>query len=109
MSCGDLYVNPYYLTKKLKARIEALENAQGTNSSNFCMKFTIVDWVLSAGSYQLLVNHGLESQKINIELLENGSTPVRADRVEIIDNNNIRLYVVVDPDCRFAGTLIIDT
>ena len=71
------------------------------------LDFVIGDWVLSAGRYILNLQHNLEGTRISVTLYENGNNEVIADRVEIVDNNNVRIYASYDPDCRFAGRATI--
>jgi hypothetical protein len=69
--------------------------------------FVVDDWILSAGNYILDVAHNLDSEKVNVAIWENNVTPVILDRINVVNNNTIRLYVTFDPDCRFDGRAII--
>lgn len=71
------------------------------------LSFVIADWILSAGFYILDLQHNLDSLDVNNMIWENSSDQVQVDRVNILNNNNIRLYVAADPDCRFDGKAII--
>ena len=80
----------------------------GASASNgFQTTFVIADWVLSAGRYQLDIQHNLETDLLNTYIWENSVSQVEVDRTEIINNNTIRLYVTYDPDCRFNGRIVI--
>lgn len=70
-------------------------------------EFVLSDWIASAGNYQLDIAHNLDSENINVMLWENGSEMVMVDRKSIINQNTVRLYVSLDPDCRFEGRAII--
>jgi len=74
---------------------------------SFSEDFLITDWVLSAGVYTYNAQHNLESDKINVAIFENGNEEVIVDRVQIVDNNNVKLYVSYSPDCRFDGRINI--
>ena len=65
------------------------------------------DWVASAGFYILDVQHNLDSQSVNATLWENGTDLTTVSRISIVNNNTIRLFVTIDPDCRFSGRIII--
>lgn len=69
--------------------------------------FVISDWTLEAGNYIINVDHNLDSTKINNLIWENDNDQVAVDRVTITNQNTIKLIISADPDCRFAGTIII--
>lgn len=70
-------------------------------------EFQVSDWVLGAGRYSLDIQHNLESEKVATSIWENNVNEVQVDRIEILNTNNLRLFVTNDPDCRFAGRIII--
>ena len=53
------------------------------------------------------VQHNLDSQSVNATLWENGTDLTTVSRISIVNNNTIRLFVTIDPDCRFSGRIII--
>jgi hypothetical protein len=77
----------------------------GTGAS---IPFVVADWVLSAGLYQLDLQHNLESEDVSVEVYE-GDTEISVHRIQIINTNTIRIYVTFNPDCRFDGKAIILT
>lgn len=69
--------------------------------------FTLSDWVLGAGIYQLDLQHNLETLNVNADFFENNVSEVIVDRFEILNTNTIRLRAPADPDCRFAGKAVV--
>ncbi|MHA1591590.1 MAG: hypothetical protein ACTSUP_03875, partial [Candidatus Heimdallarchaeaceae archaeon] len=59
------------------------------------------------GYYVVDIQHNLESENITYTIWENETDQVEVDRVSIINTNTIRLYVSMDPDCRFEGNIVL--
>ena len=71
--------------------------------------FTTVDWSgPSAGYYTLTIVHNLNSEIVDIGVVDDSNQPVEVDRF-IIDNNSLFIRVPALPDLRFNGFLWIKT
>ena len=80
--------------------------SSGGGANGVTLPFVIGDWTLSAGLYQLDLQHNLESEDVTVTLYE-GANEVETHRTEIINTNTVRIYASADPDCRFNGKAII--
>jgi len=81
-----------------------LQLALSGKAGVFQLVFGVGDWVLDGLFYVLSVEHGLESNKNNVEVWEDNKL-VLVHGVEVVDDNNILLKVPAEPDLRFAGVL----
>jgi hypothetical protein len=70
------------------------------------MSFVIGDWVLDTGNYKLTLNHRMNTTTPNVAILE-GTNVIQVNLIEVVDANNLRLWVTGNPDLRFAGTASI--
>jgi hypothetical protein len=74
---------------------------------SYSSSFVIADWVsLGLDYYTITLTHNLNSTIPQVELYE-GSDSVMLDRVEVVDANHVKIYVLQNPDCRFDGSIII--
>lgn len=69
------------------------------------MSFSILDWQLD-GDWFLFINHKLNCSNPTTTIRDVNDV-VMANEVEVIDNNNIKIWVPSTPDCRFAGIISI--
>jgi len=74
---------------------------------SYNQNFVVADWVLMAGYYTLDVSHNLDSEQLVVEIWENSTERVEVNRVQVINQNTVRLHVSYDPDCRFDGLVSI--
>jgi len=70
------------------------------------MSFILGDWVLDTGNYRLTLTHNMDTTTPNVSILE-GANVIQVNLIEVVDRNNLRLWVTGNPDLRFAGTASI--
>lgn len=78
----------------------------GGSGNGTSIDFLISDWILSAGLYQLDLQHNLESEDVTVEVFE-GDSEVDLHRIQILNTNTVRIFSTFDPDCRFSGKAVI--
>lgn len=67
---------------------------------------TVNDWVLSAGFYEIVLAHGLESTDVSVLTKDLSGLVATTDWVSPT-TNTVRLFMPAQPDCRFAGRTTI--
>lgn len=70
---------------------------------DFSQAFTIGDWVLDSDWF-ILVNHALDSLNPSA-IIRDSDNQAMVNRIEIVDNNNIKIWVPSVPDLRFDGII----
>jgi len=77
-------------------------------TNGIIVSFALGDWSFSSGQYVLELTHGLESEDIGVELWENDTEQVEAERIQIFNTNKVKIYSPSNPDCRFAGKAVFN-
>lgn len=72
-------------------------------NSSFSDVFIVGDWVLD-GDYYILMNHLLGTLNPGV-VIRDSNNQVVVNEVEIIDSNNLKIWVPSVPDLRFDGTI----
>lgn len=68
--------------------------------------FTINDWILNAGQYELDISHSFNIKYPRVEIKDDADNDIEIPYIPIT-NNLIRLYLPLEPECRFNGKAII--
>jgi len=68
--------------------------------------FTINDWVLNAGQYELDITHSFNIKYPRVDIKDDADDELFINYIPIT-NNLIRLYLPLEPECRFNGKAIV--
>lgn len=79
--------------------------AQSLNSVYFRTSFSITDWVLNGTNYELVIQHGLGSVNLVIEVWDGETAVTGGLIVKTVDSNTVK--IIVNDNFRFNGKIII--
>lgn len=91
--------------------VEIPKGQKGDPGSSYIESFLIADWI-AAGTflYYIIVTHDLDTNVPNVKVYEvdGNLKSCILDRIEILDNNNIKIFVTYLPDGRFNGSIVVN-
>lgn len=96
-----------YKFNPFTGNLDLVNTATPSTGNGTEVSFVVGDWQLIGGLYRLDLQHNLETLSITFDLFDDSGAFVIADRTEILNTNNVRLFTSVDPDCRFEGKAVI--
>ena len=94
-------------TKKI-TKENLLKEIVALVNKKFNTTFELEDWVLNEDNYELVIEHNLDSLSLVSEIRESNDT-IYPNRVTVIDNNSVLLSVPATPDCRFSGSVAMNS
>jgi hypothetical protein len=68
--------------------------------------FNVASWVLSGSNYYINFNHGLNVSTPTVTI-KSSSELVYVNKIEIVDANNVKIWIPAVPDIRFIGLVDI--
>jgi len=101
--------NPYPASANIDNAGSALDYlyTQIAESGTYRQPLDFSDWVFNGSEYEMTIAHNLDQTRdLFIQAYEGGNF-VDLPKYEIVDNNNIKVFVGASPDARFSGEIVI--